>query len=81
MLFKQARYYLKKIEYKENIGYMQSYVFIKNRFCKRQNMVFTFEYPYRLKGLIRYKSTVALLSNSYNTYRTTNLVNEHIKKR
>jgi len=59
---------------------MQSYVFIKNRFCKRQNMVFTFEYPYRLKGLVRYKSTVAPLSNSSNTYRPTDLVNEHIKK-
>lgn len=79
MLFEQA-IYLKKTEYKENIGYMQSYVFIKNRFCKRQNMVFTFEYPHRLKGLVRYKSTIAPLSNSSNTYRPTDLVNEHIKK-
>ncbi len=43
-------------------------------------MVFMFEYSYRLKGLIRYKSTVAPLSNNSNTYRSINLVNEHIKK-
>jgi hypothetical protein len=43
-------------------------------------MVFMFEYPYRLKGLIIYKSTVAPLSNNSNTYRSINLVNEHIKK-
>jgi len=48
---------------------MQSCVFIKNRFYKRQNIVFMFEYPYRLKGLIRYKSIVAPLSNNSNTYR------------
>jgi len=43
-------------------------------------MVFMFEYPYRLKGLIRYKSTVAPLSNNSNTYRSIKLINEHIKK-
>lgn len=43
-------------------------------------MIFTSKYFYRLKGLVRYKSTVAPLSNSYNTYRPTGLVNEHIKK-
>ena len=59
---------------------MQSYVFIKNRLCKRQNMIFMFEYPYKLKGLVRYKSTISSLYNSSNIYRPTDLVNEHIKK-
>jgi len=59
---------------------MESCVFIKNKFCKRQNMVLMFEYPYRLKGLIIYKSTVAPLSNNSNTYHSIKLINEHIKK-
>ena len=43
-------------------------------------MVLMFEYPYRLKGLIIYKSTVAPLSNNSNTYHSIKLINEHIKK-
>jgi hypothetical protein len=52
---------------------------MKNRFYKRQNMFYTFE-SYKLKSLIRYKSTVAPLLNNSNTYSPTKLVNEHIKK-
>jgi len=39
-----------------------------------------FKYPYKLKGLVKYKSTVAPLSNNSNMYHPTDLVNEHIKK-
>lgn len=60
--------------------YIQSYTFIKNGFYKKQNMFSTFKYPYKLKGLIRYKSTIASLSNNFNTYRLTDLINEHMKK-
>jgi len=77
LLFKKV-IHLKKIEDKKNLKYMQSYIFnIKNRFYKKQNI---FKYPYKLNGLIRYKSTVASLSNNSNTYRLTDIVNEHIKK-
>jgi hypothetical protein len=43
-------------------------------------MFYTFKYPYKLKSLVRYKSTVAPLSNNSNIYRPTDLANEHIKK-
>jgi hypothetical protein len=69
---------LKKTE--ENIGYKQSYLFIKNRLCKRQNRGYMFEYPYKIKNLIRYRSSVAFSSNSFNTNRSTDLANEYIKK-
>jgi hypothetical protein len=39
-----------------------------------------FKYPYKLKGLVKYKSTVAPLSNNSNMYYPTDLVNEYIKK-
>lgn len=55
-------------------------IILSYKFCKRQNMVFMFEYPYRLKGFIRYIWTVAPLSNNSNTYRSIKLINEHIKK-
>jgi len=54
--------------------------YVKSRFCKKQNMFFTFKYLYKLKGSVRYKSTVAPLSNNFNKYRLTDLMNEHIKK-
>ena len=81
MLSKQA-IFLRKTEDKENLRHVQSYVFIKNRFCKRQNLFYTFKYPYKLKSLVKYKSTIAPLSNNSNSniYRPTNLVNKHIKK-
>jgi hypothetical protein len=53
---------------------------IDNKFCKRQIMFYSFKYPYKLKGLTRYKSTITPLSNNFNIYRPTDIVNEHIKK-
>lgn len=79
LLFKQT-ISKKKIENKKNLGHIQSYVFIKNRFYKRQNIFYTFECPYILKSLIRYKSTAAPLLNKSNRYRLTDLVNKHIKE-
>lgn len=79
MLFKQV-IYLNKTDNKKYLGYRQYYVSRKNKFYKRQNLFYIFECPYKLKSLIRYKSTVASLLNNSNIYSPTDLVNEHIKK-